>query len=118
MSQQGVTTSDRLHFALREFTLTLKGELKLEYSTKFSKTAKIIPQIKNGTVSRISVQTYVSKGPLRADWNPGQNTKNALNRWHRLEQQLGRCKNKQITDDFKHEVRKLINYGVWKSVGD
>lgn len=75
--------------------------------------------MKSGDNHRIAYPPYLLKQELcSVNKDTEINTRQALQRWCKLEKQLSLPKRKKVKVDFISEVSKLINQGVWSKVSD
>ena len=75
--------------------------------------------MKSGDNHRIAYPPYLLKQELcSVNKDTEINTRQALQRWCKLEKQLSLPKRKKVKVDFISEVSKLINQGVWTTVSD
>jgi len=96
-----------------ENKLTLKSQLENYFDKQFYETVKIVPINTSRDVWRIHIRQYLLPEKLRPKYDPKLNTHNALSRYYRLEQNLGKERHKQKLLNFHQEVGKLIKEGIW-----
>ena len=93
--------------------LTIKSQLESYFDRQFFENVKILPLNTQKNVWRINIVQYLLPEKLRPRFDGKRNTHNALSRFFRMEENLGKDRHRQKRENFHLEVDKLIQEGIW-----